>query len=114
MKRVIASGAFLITICAAGVYLVFGQSALQRDAAAVGKLLAAMPYCEFTPRRGAVDVYFGKYDWDRTQSEEFETALEVSRNQEQALIADLRDDQKAEYCLQMREFARDLPFGLQE
>jgi len=114
MKRAISIGAFLITTCAAGVYLFFGQSTLQQDAGAVGKLLAAIPYCEFTPRRGAVDVYFGKYDWDRTQSEEFETALELSRDQERALIANLRDAQKAEYCLQMREFARDLPFGLQE
>lgn len=114
MKRAVFIGTFLITACAAGAYLIFGQNALQRDAAAVGKLLAAIPYCEFTPRRGAVDVYFGKYDWDRRQSAEFEAVLKLSRDQERAIIANIRDNQRDNYCLQMRDFAQDLPLGLQD
>jgi len=114
MKRTVFIGAFLIIACAAGAYLIFGQSALQRDAGAVGKLLAAIPYCEFTPRRGAVDVYFGKYDWDRTQSAEFEAVLKLSRDQERAIITNIRDDQRENYCNEMREFAQDLPLGLQD
>lgn len=114
MKRLFFIIVLFAIACITGAYLFFGKSTLERDAEAVGKLVAAIPFCEFNPRRGALDVYFGKYDFERPQSEQFEALFTNARDQERAQITAIANDQKASYCADMREFAQAIPFGLHD
>ncbi len=112
MRETISIGVLSITACVAAAYMFFRKSSLERDAQAVGTLVVAIPFCEFKPRRGALDVYFGKYDFERSQSEQFEAAFTIARDQERTLITSIGSDQKASYCADMRKFAQEIPFGL--
>ena len=59
----------LIGLAALVGYFCLGKSRLEREATAVGILVAAIPYCEFKPRRGSLDAIVGKYDFERSQSQ---------------------------------------------
>ena len=59
-------------------------------------------------------MYFGKYDFERSQSEQFEAVLTSARDQEQIRITALMNDEKATYCIDMRDFAHEIPFGLHD
>jgi hypothetical protein len=58
----------LIGLAALVGYFWLGKSRLEREATAVGILVAAI-LCEFKPRRGSLDAIVGKYDFERSQSQ---------------------------------------------
>ena len=109
-----------IVICTAalagavGIY--FGNSALDREASSLGRVVEAADFCGFTLEPGSVDGIAGKHESKKWSLKRFRRIRDEARQAERDELARLKDapsEAQRRHCEDVGQMAEELRLKLQ-